>query len=90
MGAILNYEPTALTAELWALVRRIVTYLCIIGKRVFSLNHVKFVGSDVLSPAKYDIMTVVVYMLLSLLFRAGTTSANEDIQEQRQNDSIDS
>ena len=28
----ISYEPTALTTELWALVRRIVTYLPLLGK----------------------------------------------------------
>src|SRR5260370_20841434 len=33
MGAIQDYEPTALTAELWALAERIVPYLPRLGKR---------------------------------------------------------
>jgi len=33
MGAIQDYEPAALTAELWALAERIVPYLPRLGKR---------------------------------------------------------
>ena len=35
MGAIQDYEPAALTAELWALAERIVPYLPRLGKMVF-------------------------------------------------------
>ena len=49
-------------------------------------NRIKFMGSDVLSHAKCDIMTGVIREILFRSFRARAVHATEGAWEQRRNE----